>query len=88
MSRNIELGLAVMQATRERGPFALQEIANYCGCSRERIRQIEERALRKIRNRLQCSAPEIWEALRHHVFTAGQLTTYREPFRGAPKIKH
>ena len=75
----IELGLAIMQATRERGPYTFQEIANYCDCSRERIRQIYERALKKIRLRLE---PETFEQLKHHVLSQGQPQAYRMPFRG------
>ena len=31
--------------------FTLEEIARECGCSRERIRQIEAAGLRKVRNK-------------------------------------
>ncbi len=34
-------------------PMTLQEIANILGTSRERVRQIEQRALGKLRRRLQ-----------------------------------
>ena len=73
----VALGTAIMQATRERGPYTLQEIADYCGTSHERIRQIVDRALRKIRNRLQCSDPETWEAIRHHIATGGRTHYYK-----------
>jgi DNA-directed RNA polymerase sigma subunit (sigma70/sigma32) len=33
--------------------LTLEQIANYGGCTRERVRQIESKALRKLRNRPQ-----------------------------------
>ena len=46
----IDLGLAICAATR-RGMLELDEIAAYADCSGELIRQIEARALRKLRTR-------------------------------------
>jgi len=52
-TEEINLHLAVMTATRQkRGmhqPLQLEAIASYCGCTRQRIEQIEMRALKKLR---------------------------------------
>jgi hypothetical protein len=49
----IDLGLAIAATHVTRGVGLTQrEIAAYCGCSQQRIFQIEQRALRKLRNRL------------------------------------
>lgn len=49
-SDRINLGLAVCGLHCEKGvPKTAREIAAYCGCSYQRIQQIEARALRKIR---------------------------------------
>jgi DNA-directed RNA polymerase sigma subunit (sigma70/sigma32) len=48
---NIDLGLAILASTSE-PPHTCQTIAAYCGCSRQRIQQIEHEALRKLRARL------------------------------------
>ncbi len=64
--REIDLGLAVLSASELfRGvPLSAEVIAAACSCSRERIRQIEQRALRKLRNRLgEESAREALEIL-------------------------
>jgi DNA-directed RNA polymerase sigma subunit (sigma70/sigma32) len=45
---NIDLGLAILASTSE-PPHTCQTIAAYCGCSRQRIQQIEQKALRKLR---------------------------------------
>ena len=45
---NIDLGLAILASTSE-PPHTAQTIAAYCGCSRQRIQQIEQKALRKLR---------------------------------------
>lgn len=49
----INLHLAVLSATRaKRGmhdPLPQEAIADYCGCSRQRIEQIEMQALKKLR---------------------------------------
>lgn len=48
----IDIGLAILGTKPlPRSGRSRTEIAAYCGCSRERIRQIEERALRRLRNR-------------------------------------
>ena len=52
MSRRacIDLGLEVIEALRVPGEsLSLQAIADVCGCSQQRIRQIEQRALAKLR---------------------------------------
>ena len=45
---NIELGLAILASTSE-PPHTARTIAAYCGCSRQCIQQIEQKALRKLR---------------------------------------
>jgi DNA-directed RNA polymerase sigma subunit (sigma70/sigma32) len=45
---NIDLGLAILASTSE-PPHTCKTIAAYCGCSRQRIQQIEQKALRKFR---------------------------------------
>jgi DNA-directed RNA polymerase sigma subunit (sigma70/sigma32) len=45
---NIDLGLAILASTSE-PPHTCRTIAAYCGCSRQRIQQIEKKALRKLR---------------------------------------
>jgi hypothetical protein len=45
---NIDLGLAILASTSE-PPHTSRTIAAYCGCSRQRIQQIEQKALRKLR---------------------------------------
>jgi DNA-directed RNA polymerase sigma subunit (sigma70/sigma32) len=45
---NIDLGLAILASTNE-PPHTCRTIAAYCGCSRQRIQQIEQNALRKFR---------------------------------------
>jgi len=49
----INLGLAIAHATTMPNQRrSLQEIADYCDCSKEHIRKIEEGALKKCRVRL------------------------------------
>lgn len=51
-TKRIDIGLAILATKRlPRSGRSRTEIAAYCGCSRERIRQIEERALRRLRVR-------------------------------------
>jgi hypothetical protein len=50
---NIDLGLAILASTTE-PPHTAQTIAAYCGCSRQCIQQIEQKALRKLRAALYC----------------------------------
>ena len=53
-NERINLGIAIAHATTMPGQVrTLQEIADYCDCSRELIRHIEEGALRKCRVKLQ-----------------------------------
>ncbi len=50
----IDLGIAIAHATTMPGQTrTLQEIADYCDCSREAIRHIEEAALKKCRFQMQ-----------------------------------
>jgi hypothetical protein len=51
---DIDLGLAVSGATLEPGETRSHEdLAAFCGCSKTNIQHIENRALRKLRNKLQ-----------------------------------
>jgi sigma-70-like protein len=50
-SAGIDLGLAILASTSE-PPQTCQTIAAYCGCSRQCIQQIEQKALRKLRTAL------------------------------------
>lgn len=43
---------AMVEAAKPGTPHTLQEIADFVGVSRERIRQIEEVAMRKLRNKM------------------------------------
>ena len=48
-TKQIDLSLTVLANIKPRSPLTLQAIAEVCGTSREAIRQIEARALRKMR---------------------------------------
>jgi hypothetical protein len=51
-TKRIDIGLAILGTKpMPRSGRSRSEIAAFCGCSRERIRQIEESALRRLRNR-------------------------------------
>lgn len=52
-SSSIDLGLAVLGVVNcnPREPLTLEAIAEVCECAKERIRQIEEGALEKLRRR-------------------------------------
>jgi DNA-directed RNA polymerase sigma subunit (sigma70/sigma32) len=60
-----DLGLAILAATKD-PPHTQQIIANYMGVSRQRVEQIEKKALRKLRIRLMRQS-QVWEAVRDHV---------------------
>lgn len=48
---DIDLGLAILSAVTQPGERrSLREIAAYCGCSRNYVWLLEQRALRKLRN--------------------------------------
>ena len=64
--RDPDLGLAILAATQY-PPHTQQIVANYMGVSRQRVEQIEKKALRKLRIRLM-RQPQVWEAVRDHVF--------------------
>jgi DNA-directed RNA polymerase sigma subunit (sigma70/sigma32) len=55
-----DLGLAILAATQY-PPHTQQVIANYMGLSRQRVEQIEKKALRKVRIQLM-RQPQVWEA--------------------------
>jgi len=57
-----DLGLAILAATQY-PPHTQQVIANYMGVTRQRVDQIEKKALRKLRTRLM-GQPQVWEAMR------------------------
>lgn len=60
----IDLGLAVMGMRAQPGErYTLGEIAAFAGCTGERIRQIERRALAKLRRRM---PPEVLSELQHY----------------------
>jgi len=59
------LGLAILAATQY-PPHTQEIIANYMGVTRQRVAQIEQKALRKLRIRLM-RQPQVWEAARHHI---------------------
>jgi DNA-directed RNA polymerase sigma subunit (sigma70/sigma32) len=61
-----DLGLAILAATNY-PPHTQKVIANYMGVSRQRVDQIEKKALRKVRVRLM-RQPQVWEAVRDHIF--------------------
>ena len=51
---DIDLGLAISAATLEPGEHRTnEEIAAYCGCTRQNVDRIYQRAMRKLRVRLQ-----------------------------------
>lgn len=49
-TQSIDLSLTVLANLSDRPPLTLQTIAEVCGCSREAVRQIEAKALRKVRS--------------------------------------
>ena len=57
-----DLGLAILAATQD-PPHTQQVIANYMGFTRQRVEQIEKKALRKLRIRLMGQL-QLWEAMR------------------------
>ena len=61
-----DLGLALLAATQY-PPHTQQVLASYMGVSRQRVQQIETKALRKLRIRLMRQS-QVWEAVRDHVF--------------------
>lgn len=61
-----DLGLAILAATQY-PPHTQRVLANYMGVSRQRVQQIEKKALRKLRIRLM-RQPQVWEVLRDHIF--------------------
>ena len=50
---DIDLGLAILAATTE-PPHTADTIAAFCGCTRQNIQKIEQRALRKLRVKFYC----------------------------------
>ena len=58
---SVDAGLwALAQVSRNGVRYSLYEIAFVCGCSAEWVRQIEERAIKKMRDRLRRKI-EIWD---------------------------
>lgn len=67
----IDLGLAIIAALRHPGEcLTQQDIAAWCGCTRQRIEQIEKQALRKIRRRLGLATKDdgLWRELMNEMF--------------------
>ena len=56
-----DLGIAILAATQY-PPHTQQVIANYMGVSRQRVEQIEKKALRKVRILLM-RQPQVWDAV-------------------------
>jgi hypothetical protein len=68
-TRRIDLGLALLHRRAIPGvSYGPDEIAWWCGCTDQAIRNIEQRALKKIRNFLQFQRPEIRAGLATHFF--------------------
>lgn len=83
-SARINLGLALLRVANEHGsPLDCQDIASWCGCSWQNIHQIEQRALRRLRNRLIFLGDlRLREAAEHLMgralpFPAGREATWR-----------
>jgi len=55
---DIDLGLAAARALNPGKQMTCDEIAAYCSCSRNRIHQIERKALAKVRRLLKCEGIE------------------------------
>ena len=71
-----DLGLALLSLVAQPGvPLTQQDIAAWCGCTRSNIYNIEQSALKKLRNALFFRDRETCEALRDH------LTHDRQPAR-------
>jgi DNA-directed RNA polymerase sigma subunit (sigma70/sigma32) len=52
-TERVNLGLAILHALTPRGQtHTANDIAAWCDCSHQNIKQIEERALKKLRRRL------------------------------------
>jgi DNA-directed RNA polymerase specialized sigma24 family protein len=50
----VDLGLALLSLRAKPGStFTLQEIALWCGCTRDAVMQMEKRALKRVANKLQ-----------------------------------
>lgn len=67
----IDLGLALLSVVRHPGEcLTQQDVAAWCGCSRQRIEQIEKQALRKIRRRLGLATKDdgLWRELMNEMF--------------------
>lgn len=66
-TESIDLGLALLAVASIRGvPLTAADIAIWCDCSPQRIRKIEEQAMRKLRRRLLAAGivPEVFEITR------------------------
>lgn len=67
----IDLGLALLSVIALPGiQYTQDEIAAWCGCTNSAIYQIEQKALKKLRNRLRfCSDPRLREMVEQVVCT-------------------
>lgn len=77
-----DLGAALLQRRCIPGvPLPLEDIAAWMGISRERVRQIQENGLRKIRLRLLYSGPEmrqLWDALMMELFERREIAEKKD----------
>ena len=79
---NIDLGLAILSVLANPGePLTLDDIAAWCGCSRQAIENIERRALKKLRNALFFTDRQTWNELKYcfgHERQAAKAVTTKE----------
>lgn len=73
---SIDLGLAVAAAVRRPGQcFTVEDLADICACSPQRISQLQARALRNLRRALERSGVD-WRRVMHDL-QSGQSSEYR-----------
>ncbi len=82
--RRVELGLALLQRVALPNVcYDQREIAHWCGCTHQRIDQIEKRALRKLFRLLALRDPELFDELKGALAALNQDRTVAKP---APKF--
>jgi hypothetical protein len=75
---NVDLGLAISGATLPPGKTRnCTEIAAYCGCSKQNIEQLENKALRKLRHKV-LFTPELRETLADFLFQISKPQASRD----------
>lgn len=63
-TRRIDLGLAILSVLRKPGQtLTSNDIAAWCDCSGQAIRQIEAKAIRRLRNKFSAQERELFAAL-------------------------